>query len=60
MARPHKEQEMLHCRLDKRIAEMLNKFSEETGLTKTKAVERAVERYIKSYEETGRVSTTHD
>lgn len=50
MPRPRKEQEFLHCRLEKHIAEKLRRFSGETGITKTKAVENALEKYIKAYE----------
>ena len=46
MARPKKDSEMLHCRIDRLISEVLDKLCEETGLTKTKAVERALSTYI--------------
>ena len=37
MARKSKESECSSCKLDKRIAELLEKFCEDTGLTKNKS-----------------------
>lgn len=47
MARPTKEYEFLHCKLEKKISEDLQKLCDESHLTKTAAVERALEEYIK-------------
>ena len=54
MARPKKDSEMFHCRIDRLISEALNKLCEETGLTKTKAVERALSTYIETYKKSGK------
>ncbi len=41
------------CKLDKKAAELLEKLSEETGLPKTTAVERAIKVYYEQYKKTG-------
>ena len=53
--RPKKESEILHCNLNKTISEALVKFCNETGLTKTVAVERALKLYLEQYDETGKI-----
>ncbi len=55
MARPTKEYEFLHCKLDKTLSEELKKLCDESHLTKTSAVERALEEYIKKYKRTKKV-----
>ena len=54
MARPRKDSEQLHCRLERDINNGLEALCKETGLAKTVAVERALERYIRNYKKTGR------
>ena len=49
MARPKKESAPTSFRLDTAISERLTKFCEESGQTKTTAVERALEMYIDDY-----------
>ena len=57
----HKEQidnkktEFLHCRMSRKLTEDLNRFCEDTSLTRTAAVERALRKYLESYKETGRI-----
>ena len=46
MARPHKEQRSLHCRLKETVALQLERFSRDTGKTKTEIVENALEQYM--------------
>lgn len=51
MARPKKESAPTSFRLDVAVLERLNKFCEDSGQTKTTAVERAIAMYIDDYEE---------
>ena len=55
MARPRKEAEYLSCRLDKIVFDKLEELCEDIGLTKTKAVEKAIEKYYDEYKQTGKV-----
>lgn len=48
MARPKKEAKYLNVYLDKQVHDELSKFCEESGQSKTLAVERAIQMYIKS------------
>lgn len=54
MARTRKDAEMLHCRLDKKISDALTKLCNETGLTKTMAVERVLKTYVDTYKKSGK------
>lgn len=51
MARPKKESAPTSFRLDVAVLERLNKFCEDSGQSKTVAVERAITMYINDYEE---------
>jgi hypothetical protein len=53
--RVHKESEILHCKIDKGIAKILVEFCQETGLSKTAAVERAIRMYVEFYKSTGKI-----
>jgi predicted transcriptional regulator len=55
MGREKKNYESLNCKLDKEIAEMLSRFCEETGLSKTVTVERAVKMYVERYNQTKQI-----
>ncbi len=55
MARPPKDYEFLNCKLNKNISEEVKKICEETHLTKTSVIERALEEYIKQYKNTGKI-----
>ncbi|ADL36251.1 ribbon-helix-helix protein copG family (plasmid) [Butyrivibrio proteoclasticus B316] len=56
MSRPKtKDSENLSCRLDKKAMEQLNELCDRIGLTKTKAVEKAIAKFYAEYMETGRV-----
>mgnify|MGYP002853758532 CR=1 FL=1 len=46
MSRPIKQQEFLHCRLDKSLAEQVNLYAAETKRTKTAVVELALSKYF--------------
>ena len=54
MKKQVKEYETLHCKIDKEIAEKLHELCEKSGLTKTKAVERALQAYFENYKSTGK------
>lgn len=55
MPRPKiKDYDLFQCKLDKKVSQALTKFCEETGRTKTAAVERALIKYLEEYKETGR------
>lgn len=53
--RTKKEYEILHCKLKKEISKLLTELCEETGLSKTVAVEHAIQMYYKYYKETGKI-----
>ena len=55
MSRPRKDSEILSCRLDKSVSDKINEIVAEVGLTKTKTVEKAVEKFYEEYKRTGRV-----
>lgn len=50
-----KEYEFLNCRMEKSAADKLNEIVRNVGLTKTKAVEKAVEKFYEEYKRTGKV-----
>ena len=50
-----KKSETLNCRLDKSVSDKINEIVTEVGLTKTKTVEKAVEKFYEEYKRTGRV-----
>lgn len=45
----------LNIKLDKPVAEELEKFTEKTGLSKTATVENALKAYIEQYNKTGKI-----
>ena len=49
MSRPKKEQKILNIRLAKDVNDELEKFCDETGLTKTIAVEKILHQYFSEY-----------
>ena len=49
-----KEFVFLHCKLDAKVNEMLERLCADTGLSKTAAVERALKRYYEYYKRTGK------
>ena len=51
MARPKKENTPTSFRLNTAVLERLTQFCEESGQSKTVAVERAITMYINDYEE---------
>ena len=55
VGRPKKDGQYINCYVKKNIATDLEKFCEDTGLSKTVAVEKAVEKYLEHYKKTGRI-----
>ena len=49
-----KEYKNVNCKIDVKIVEEFENICKETGLTKTKALERAMLAYIEKYKETGK------
>lgn len=50
MAKQNKDWKALNIKLDRTIYEQLEKYCEETGLSKTVAVERILNKAFKEYE----------
>jgi len=55
MPRPKKESEFLSCRIDRQVFKKLEELCNESGLSKTKAVEKALEKYYNEFKKTGQV-----
>ena len=55
MGRPSKDFKFLNCKIERSIAEELDKFIEETGLSKTVTVERALKMYFEQFGKTGKI-----
>ena len=51
MAKQNKDGKALNIKLDRTVYEQLEKFCEETGLSKTVAVERILSKTFKEYKE---------
>ena len=45
----------LNCKIDKSISDLLEQFVERTRMTKTAAVENALQMYIERYNQTGKI-----
>ena len=50
-----KEYRGFHCKLDKALNDRLDRHAEETYLSKTATVERALKMYFEHYDRTGQV-----
>ena len=55
MTRIKKQTDCMSFRLDKKVSDKLNEICEEVGLSKTKAVEKAIEKFYDDYKKTGKV-----
>ena len=55
MARQTKESKSLNCKIEKETFEMLEKFIQETKMSKTATVERALIEYIQKFNKTGKI-----
>lgn len=49
MARASKEYKNLNCKIDKEVSDKLEKFIEDTKMSKTATVERALTEFIEKY-----------
>ena len=54
MAQKTKEFKNLNCKVDIKVSDELEKFIEETKLSKTAIVEKALMMYIEHYKKTGK------
>lgn len=54
MAKPKKDYRNIGIKADVKTVEQLNEMRDEIGLSLTKAIERAVDRYYKMWKETGK------
>ena len=52
MSRPKKDFINIGCKIVRPVAERLENFSKETGMSKTEAIERALQLYIDRWERT--------
>lgn len=55
MPRVKKPHQVLNIKIDINLAEKMDKFISETGLTKTATVERALKQYFEKYDQTGKI-----
>ena len=55
MARQAKDFKNLNCKVDIKVSNELEKFIEETNLSKTAIVEKALMMYIEHYNKTGKI-----
>ena len=55
MAKTKKQTDCLSFRLDKMASDKLNEICNEVGLTKTKAVEKVIEKFYDEYKKTSKV-----
>lgn len=55
MARANKEYKNLNCKIDKEVSDKLEKFIEDTKMSKTATVERALTEFIEKYNQTGKI-----
>lgn len=60
MARKAKDSRSVCIKMDNQVAERLDKFLEQTGLSKTKAIEKSVSFFLDAYEKTGKLSVWAD
>ena len=52
---PNKASKNLNCKIDKSTSDMLENFIEDTKMSKTATVEKALRMYIEQYRKTGRI-----
>lgn len=55
VGRPKKDGQYINCYVKKDIAVKLETFCDTIGLSKTVAVEHAIQLYLDNYEETGKI-----
>lgn len=49
MARPRKDYKILSCRIERKVYEKLDKFCEQSGQSKTVAIERILDKYFQDF-----------
>ena len=49
MARAKKDGQYINCYVEKEVVQILEQYCEETGLTKTVAIERILKKYFENY-----------
>lgn len=54
MPMPSKSYRIVNCKIDKEMYDKLVEICERTGLSKTKAIERAIKLYHEEFEKTGK------
>ncbi len=55
MPQRKKDYRLLNCKIEKEVADKLDKFTEDTGLSKTVTVEKALSKFIDQYNKTGKI-----
>ena len=55
MERASKEYKNLNYKIDKEVSDKLEKFIEDTKMSKTATVERALTEFIEKYNKTGKI-----
>lgn len=55
MSRARKDSRAISCNLEAKIADELDNFLIETGLSKTVAIEKALRMYLDNYNKTGKI-----
>lgn len=55
MDKQKKEYDTINCKIERSVSKMLKEFVEETGLSKTVTVEKALKYYIQKYKSTGKI-----
>ena len=55
MPRTAKDHKVLNCKIDKEVSDILEDFSERTGISKTATVEKALRKYIEEFNKTGKL-----
>ena len=51
-----KESVVVYCKIKKEISDLLAQFCDETGMSKTAAVENAIKLYYERYSKTGKIN----
>lgn len=51
----NKAHKNLNCKIDKALSDRLEKFVQDTRLSKTATVEKALDAYIERYNKTGKI-----
>ena len=55
MPQHKKDYKLLNCKIDKAISDELEKFTANTGLSKTTTVEKALKMYLAQFNKTGKI-----